>query len=218
MLNTYRDRTLALAGLLQAIDLAQLLARQGVVDNHSLNASIRSALVVDSATTEAIYGGILPIQPGLRLVRDRLGAQTRKFDMEFTRHLISIIQLEKSLQKNDVILDRISNGITSIRAMEVYTTDTQTDVHLDVIDRLAELYKDTLNDLPPRLTITGQREHLVNLVVANKIRAALLAAVRSAALWRQVGGRHWELLLRRGRYIAEAIELLEADSLRGVIH
>jgi high frequency lysogenization protein len=33
--------------------------------------------------------------------------------------------------------------------------------------------------------------------VVEKVRANLLAAVRSAVLWRQVGGRQWQLLLHR---------------------
>ncbi|MCW9047867.1 MAG: DUF489 family protein, partial [Gammaproteobacteria bacterium] len=44
---------------------------------------------------------------------------------------------------------------------------------------------------------------------ANKVRALLFAAVRSAVLWRQCGGSRWQLLLSRKKYIESAARLLK---------
>ena len=44
-----------------------------------------------------------------------------------------------------------------------------------------------------------------------QIRAALLAAVRSAVLWRQLGGSYWDLALRRGAMSRIARALLAAE-------
>jgi high frequency lysogenization protein len=38
---------------------------------------------------------------------------------------------------------------------------------------------------------------LQQAAVVERVRASLLAAVRSAVLWRQIGGRQWQLLLHR---------------------
>jgi high frequency lysogenization protein len=38
-------------------------------------------------------------------------------------------------------------------------------------------------------------------MIANRIRACLLAGVRAARLWRQVGGSRWQLIFSRGRYL-----------------
>ena len=46
-----------------------------------------------------------------------------------------------------------------------------------------------------------------------KVRANLLAAVRSAVLWRQVGGRQWQLLLYRRQCSMLARGLLTGTTL-----
>ncbi|HLR87578.1 MAG TPA: DUF489 family protein, partial [Wenzhouxiangella sp.] len=42
------------------------------------------------------------------------------------------------------------------------------------------------------------------------VRAILLAGLRSAILWHQVGGRQWQLIFRRGKMLQEARSLLTA--------
>jgi len=45
--------------------------------------------------------------------------------------------------------------------------------------------------------VSGNPQQLQQPAVVEKVRANLLAAVRSAVLWRQVGGRQWQLLVYR---------------------
>ena len=45
------------------------------------------------------------------------------------------------------------------------------------------------------------------IFAADLIRALLLAGIRSAFLWRQLGGRRWKLLFRRRRLLALSREL-----------
>ena len=63
--------------------------------------------------------------------------------------------------------------------------------------RLAELYATTLSTLKPRVMVTGNPQQLQQPAVVEKVRTNLLAAVRSAVLWRQLGGRQWQMLLYR---------------------
>jgi len=58
--------------------------------------------------------------------------------------------------------------------------------------------------------VSGEHGHLANPVIAAKVRAALLAGIRSAVLWRQLGGRRWQLLFSRGKIARTAAELLAA--------
>ena len=41
----------------------------------------------------------------------------------------------------------------------------------------------------------------------DKIRACLLAGIRSAVLWRQVGGSKWQLLFHRKKLVQAAQQL-----------
>lgn len=42
---------------------------------------------------------------------------------------------------------------------------------------------------------------------AAKIRALLLAGIRSARLWRQLGGHRWQLVFSRSKLLKELYEL-----------
>jgi len=65
--------------------------------------------------------------------------------------------------------------------------------------QLAGLYQDTISTLSYRIQVQGKVEYLKDDDVANKIRALLLAGIRSAVLWYQLGGRRWRLLIYRRR-------------------
>jgi len=42
-------------------------------------------------------------------------------------------------------------------------------------------------------------DYLQNEYVSNRIRSLLLAGIRSAVLWHQLGGRRWRLIVYRKR-------------------
>jgi high frequency lysogenization protein len=75
--------------------------------------------------------------------------------------------------------------------------------HPDVLSALGALYADTISHLRPKVMVHGNPHYLGQPGVVAEIRAILLAAVRSAVLWRQLGGSLWDLLLSR-RAMADA--------------
>ena len=52
-----------------------------------------------------------------------------------------------------------------------------------------------------RIQVTGDVRHLQNPLVVHKIRAILLAGIRSALLWRQVGGKRWHFIVYRKKLL-----------------
>jgi high frequency lysogenization protein len=81
-----------------------------------------------------------------------------------------------------------------------------------LIEKLADLYTQTISTLGPRIMVSGDHGHLANPAIAAKVRAVLLAGIRSAVLWRQTGGQRWRLLFSRGRIARTAAELLAAKA------
>ena len=67
------------------------------------------------------------------------------------------------------------------------------------------LYADTISQLKPRIMVQGNPHYLNQASVVAEIRALLLAAVRSAVLWRQLGGSYWDFLFSR-KAMLETIE------------
>lgn len=89
--------------------------------------------------------------------------------------------------------------------MERQATERGDSGHPDVLASLGSLYADTISHLKPRVMVQGNPHYLGQAGVVAEIRALLLAAVRSAVLWRQLGGSYWDFLFSRKAMI-EAVD------------
>lgn len=90
------------------------------------------------------------------------------------------------------------------------TEETGERVHPRLIEKLAELYTQTISTLTPRIMVNGDHGNLSNPTIAAKVRATLFAGIRSAFLWRQLGGNRWQLLFRRGKITNEAAQIIDS--------
>lgn len=198
------ERTMAMAGIIQACRLVQQVAQNGVCDSDALVTSIESVLRLDAADAQEVYGGLRGIRMGLEIMPRLLARRASADDLQIMQYLISAIQLERRLLKNTKHLLTLAQGIEQAQSQAAHFHPT----HANVLARLADLYSQTLSQLTPRIMVQGEALHLENPDNANKIRALLLAAVRSAVLWRQAGGTRWQVIFGRTRYVEEAERLL----------
>jgi high frequency lysogenization protein len=194
------DRTLALAGIVQAAHLVQQFAHHGASsDSAALEACMNSIFQRDAENVAHVYGGVEGVRVGLRLLKSQLDKKTATHDLELAKYVIGVMYLERQLAKRRHMLDRIGEGIENARAQTQHYPVT----HANVIANLAGLYSDTISTLMPRIMVNGEQTHLSNPDNANKIRALLLAAIRSAVLWRQCGGSRFKLLFARNAIARE---------------
>jgi high frequency lysogenization protein len=198
------DRTLAFAGILQALQLVQHSAHGRPCDLTSMQASLGSILLIDSASVETVYGGTNKLNMGLLLLKTQLNGSQRKPDAELSRYLVTLLHLERKLSKRADLLDRLRAGIERAQDQAEHFDV----VHDNLVASLADIYTSTVSTLRPRIMIKGQPERLSDTNVTNRVRALLLAAMRSAVLWRQCGGTRLGLLLGRKKLAETAAELL----------
>ncbi len=213
MSTAYTDRILALAGLFQAARLAQQLAREGRAEPSTLAASVQSLLIIDAPTTESVYGGAQGVRPGLELLRDKLaGGNTDTNDVEIARYVIGMIHLEGQLRRRPEMQDAIRRGIEATREQMKFfeAAENGETLHPRLVEKLAELYTQTISTLTPRIMVNGEHGHLSNPLIAARVRAALFAGIRSAFLWHQLGGSRWQLLFSRKKIAGEAAQILES--------
>jgi high frequency lysogenization protein len=201
---THRDRALAFAGMLQALQLVQSTAYGKPYDIEALQSSLNSVLSLDAASVEEIYGGPRGVSSGLRLLQAQLMSGNRKPDVELTRYLVTLLHLELKLRKRADLLDRIRSGVERAGTQVEHFGIN----HANVLAGLADTYSETVSTLRPRIMVNGDPNRLSDPAVANQIRALLLAAIRSAVLWRQCGGTRIGLLLARGKLVNAARDLL----------
>lgn len=210
MAGSFHDQVLALAGIFQSACLVQQLARTGHTDSAALRSSIQSTLALDAPDVETIYGGARGVRLGLELLNTRLTGKTQPSDMEMARYVVALVQLESVLRRKPMLLDDIRRGIDTARAqMKFFENDAPVDgAHPLLLEKLAQVYSQTISTLTPRIMVSGEHGHLANPAIAARVRATLLAGIRSAVLWRQLGGRRWQLLFSRGRIARAATALL----------
>ncbi|MDF3981135.1 high frequency lysogenization protein HflD [Luteibacter sp. PPL201] len=201
------ERVLALAGVFQGAALAQQMATEGRCDDVAYEASLASVFRIDADSVAAVYGGVSGVRRGLRTLVAQFEDNTR--DIAVMRMAVTVLRLERSLSRHRGLLDRLREGIVSSqRQVEHFGLD-----HPNVAARVAELYATTLSTLKPRVMVTGNPAHLQQKANVDRVRAALLSAVRSAVLWHQIGGRQWQILFYRKQCAMLARGLLTGSTL-----
>ena len=198
------NATLALAGVFQAAWLVREVAHRGSIRPDLFEVSIKSIFETDPADTESVYGGRGNLDIGLKLLRDQLGGRESRRDMEITKYVLTVMHLERKLVRKVALMGRLRSGITRARIQAGHFSFT----HDNVVAALADLYINTVSTLTPRIIVSGQHGHLTNPANANKVRALLLAAIRSAVLWRQNGGNRLQLVFKRKQFAWEAGRLM----------
>lgn len=193
------ERVLALAGLAQALAQVRRIADTGQANENVLATSLDSIFRIDADTAATVYGGHENVRPGLMLLRDYFGGQPR--DEQLPRLALAVMQLERRFVQDADMAHKVQRGIRAQSDAAGQNGST----HPDVLAALGSLYAETLSHLRPRVLVQGNPHYLGQPAVVAEVRAVLLAAVRSAVLWRQLGGSLWDFMLRR-RDMAAAVD------------
>jgi high frequency lysogenization protein len=201
------SRVIAFAGVLQACRLVNDLATSGRADASGVEASLGSVFRIDADSAAEVFGGLAEVRLGLETLLTQFEEGHR--DLALTRLVLSVLRLERRLAQRPRMLQELRTGIDAIQRQVDHFGIT----HATVQGRLAELYVTTLSLLRPRVIVHGNPTHLGNAQTVEQIRALLLAAVRAAVLWRQVGGSQIRLLFRRRQYAMLARGLITRSTL-----
>lgn len=193
MSHSQSDRVLALAGLVQALGQVKRTAENGASDAATVQTLLESVFRLDADSPSEVYGDRSGVMPGLRVLHGYLDKQAN--DPALSRMALDVLQLERRFVGDARTAAAVGEGIARVapRAESLGAT------HPDVLAALGGLYADTISHLKPRLMVQGNPHYLAQPAVVAEIRALLLAAIRSAVLWRQIGGSYWDFLLRRGQ-------------------
>lgn len=196
------ERVLALAGLAQSLQQVRRIADTGQSEAAVVQTSIDSLFRIDATDTADVYGGVSGLSSGLRLIRGYLGDGNK--DEALARLGLSVLQLERRFIREADTASAVHSGIIEISQQARLSGST----HPEVLTALGTLYADTISHLRPRVMVQGNPHYLAQPAVVAEIRAILLAAVRSAVLWRQLGGNYWDFLFSRRAMLEASNDLL----------
>ncbi len=203
MAKPLRDQVIALAGVAQAAQLVDQVARTGEAEPTALEASIKSLFQFDPESTEAVFGGLEGVGNGLVSLNNLLQNGGYNRMQQQARYLSGMLFLERKLSARNDLLEVIHSRLKHA----AFRADHFSDDVGGTLSSIAAIYQDTISKFKYRVQVSGDMAHLQNPQQAEKIRSLLFAGIRAAILWRQVGGRRWHLLLKRSAIQRELNEL-----------
>lgn len=201
-MSAFDDRLLAFAGLAQALAQVRRLADTGQADGAHLQPVLESLFRIDADTPAAVYGGAPAVAPGLRILHAHFANEAR--DPQLPRLALAMLQVERHFVADDDAVRGVRSRIESLAPL----AQTRGALDRDVLAGLARAYVEHISPLRSRIMVQGNPHYLAQPDLVGEVRAALLAALRSAVLWRQLDGTLWDFLLRKRAVVAGIESLL----------
>lgn len=218
-LTRWEWQTVALASVVQSAALVAKLAVHGNASQTELLASVNPLLVLSPRSESDVYPNLSHLNLGLRTLGDIFGRVRAPENTDLVRYTLGMLLLSNKLQASDAMQEKIRNSLMLVQPLQLVPENatpwrmeqtSQSDEQLrqeQTFEQIAALYQDTISTLDHRIQVQGQMDYLQNDFVANRVRSLLLAGIRSAVLWRQLGGRRWRLLFYRKRVQETASEI-----------
>ena len=199
-----KERIMALSGIFQATELVRQAANHGTWSGYSADTCLESLLAIEADTVDDIYGNADKLRLGAETLVSVLQGDRRY--MESLGYAVSIMQLENNFRRKPKMQAHIGTELVPIAEI-----DDGTEIH-EIKDlqakKIAALYTQTISTLSPRIVVQGRPQHLQIDRTVHWIRTLLFASLRSAVLWRQMGGGRFSLMFGRKKMLEEARSML----------
>jgi high frequency lysogenization protein len=124
--------------------------------------------------------------------------------------VFSLMHLTHKLLHKTELLEQLSQLIKDVKRQKEYFESMQQEsaINSTLLARFSDIYSETISTLQPRIIVKGNSDYLQQDDIVNRIRSLLLAGVRAAVLWEQLGGGRLQFLLKRKLFALTAQEML----------
>lgn len=202
-LSNLEQQVVALAGVAQAARIVDQVSKTGTYPLEFLEPSIHSLFEFDTDSVADVFGGLAGAKLGLQNLSAMLANRQGEESRDVVRYVFNILYLERKFAADtemiSVVRSRLEHASFNAEHFAGHVDD--------VCHSVSGIYQDTLSGLKFRIKVNGSAQHLNDSRNADIIRALLLAGIRSAFLWRQLGGRRWKLLFQRRQLLQLSQEL-----------
>ncbi|MBL4573589.1 MAG: lysogenization regulator HflD [Gammaproteobacteria bacterium] len=210
-LTRWEWQVVALASVAQSAALVAKLALHGNASQTEILASVNPLLVLNPSSEADVYPSLGHLNLGFRTLDDMFNQVRSSENVSLVRYTLGMLLLRNKLDANPNMQAKIRNRLQSIQPL-LLTPENATPWRLEdaektdgqmrqeqTFEQIATLYQDTISTLAQRIQVQGKADYLQNEYVSNRVRSLLLAGIRSAVLWHQLGGRRWRLIFYRKR-------------------
>jgi high frequency lysogenization protein len=202
-MSRFDDQVIALAGVAQCARLVDRIAANGQCPAAFMSSSILSLFQFDATDTAGIYQGLSGVRLGLQTLESAMGKSPTPELSNTLKYVFGILHLERKFHADTKMQATVRTRLEHAAFKAEHFSDSPK----SLTHNLAGIYQDTLSQLSFRIKVTGNSEYLGQEHYADQIRALLLAGIRSAFLWRQLGGTRWRLVLQRSKIAQRASQL-----------
>jgi high frequency lysogenization protein len=196
-MNDLDAQAIALAGVAQSARLVDQLAQTGTYPLEFLEPSIHSLFRFEAQDAAAVFGGTAGVRLGLDTLAALLANQQDPGNRSVSRYLFALLHLERRFARDAEMMALVHSRLQHASFKAEHFSDNVG----EICRSIAGIYEDTLSQQRFRIKVTGSAQHLQDPRTADTVRALLLAGIRAAFLWRQLGGRRWKLVLQRRRLL-----------------
>jgi len=190
------EQATALAAVFHACEMVSQLANTGELLNKDMGVCMGALLNQNPESLEDLYGPTAGLRQGMDVMKTIFQARDGEHS-ETLRYVISILYLARKISRDKTSLDAIGKGIETAARQAQHFSITHDNVYANV----ASLYQDTVSILKPQIQVSGSSSFLQQPALASRIRCLLFAALRSAFLWEQLGGRRIHLAFYRKQLV-----------------
>ncbi|RJE70769.1 lysogenization regulator HflD [Pseudoalteromonas citrea] len=193
------EYVMPLAAMCQITKLVQKASKYGQFSEPDVESFLKSIVNLSPNNPSDVYEDSFALKSGYRTLVEQLTPAGDK-DVEMVKYVGSLMQLERALANNSQALDELARRLKDVeRQLQHFDVCDST-----IIAAFADIYSEVLSPLGQKIQIFGKPELLKQPGIQQKIRALLLAGIRSAVLWRQLGGKRRQFFFGKKKIIAEA--------------
>lgn len=207
-MSALENQTLALAGIFQSAALIEQLAYQGELSQAAFDCSFDTLFTFEAESTLDVFGDVSGLSRGLQSLSLHLDGSSQTSAKNLVYYIMSMLKLSSRLIRDNQLAENLQSDLQKIEQQSVEFELGRA----SVVSKVDGLYQDTISNLQPRIIVRGEHNHLTNPGNAAKVRALLLAGIRAAVLWHQLGGSKWKLVFSRKKYVEKAKQLLAGIS------
>ena len=204
MSSEYTNKTIALSGIHQALLQVQNIAWDNQFNESDIDVCLSSVFKRDPDTYMDVYGSVDNLRNGLEALKSSFINKHDKQALERARYMVNLMVLSKNIRDSKQLGQQIGTTL-SLLDEAAQDIEQQRDY---IIERLAQLYQNTISPLKPRVIIYGEPSFLQLEKNAATIRALLFSGLRACLLWYQAGGNQINLLLGKGKYLNTIDQML----------
>ena len=204
MSQQFKDILLPLAVACGALEQVYAISYKGKFNENLFNDLLQTVFKMQVDSPYELYKADNLLSVSLKSLHNVFSFEN-EHSFTIIKNLFSLINLEIRLGSDKSALSRLAYKINLLSSKASTSPDAELS---ELAHDFADIYTSVISPLGPKIIILGKASFLNSTTNSSKIRALLLASVRSLAYWDQLGGSRFDFFFRRKKMLILSQEMI----------